>query len=67
VIDATAQRPIDAILLYSIGADARDDGGHHDPKSKPLMPDGSGDFLFTRPPEPETPPADAASEPEDQP
>ena len=72
VLDATAERPIDAILLYSIGADGRDDGGQHNPKSKPLVLGGSGDFVFTRPPEPESPPADgdsedAASEPEDQP
>ncbi len=67
VLDATAERPVDAILLYSIGADARDEGGLHDPKTKPLIAGGSGDFVFTRPPEPETPPADAASEPEDQP
>ncbi len=67
VLDATAERPVDAILLYSIGADARDEGGLHDPKTKPLIAGGSGDFVFTRPPEPASPPADAASEPEDQP
>ncbi len=67
VLDATAERPVDAILLYSIGADARDEGGHHDPKTKPLIAGGSGDFVFTRPPEPEAPQQQEHPEDKDRP